>query len=317
MDFVPDPLVRRLLDASAEPPYLHEIGPVDGRLALLEAQGHSPDDPRVAAAFHVAPVGPSGLTGFWTFRPAAAAGPLPAVLYAHGGRWMLGDAQTHRRLINALVLGSGAAFVVPEYSRTPEARYPVAVEECYATLVWAVENAAALGLREDRVAVAGDCAGATLAAAVTLLAKRRSGPRLRAQLLYYPMTDPACDSPSQHRFAEGHLLTRGALRWYWRQYSDDARELADPVAAPLRATAGDLAGLPPALVVTAEADVLRDEGEAYAAKLRQAGVPVTAVRYLGTVHDFVSLTALQPSPPSHAAVRQGARFLADALSDDD
>ncbi|MFC4910116.1 alpha/beta hydrolase [Actinomadura gamaensis] len=316
MDFVPDPLVRRLLEASAEPPYLHEIGPVDGRLALAEAQGHAPEDPRVVAAFHAAPVGPSGLIGFWVFRPAEASGPLPAVLYVHGGRWMLGDAYTHWRLISALVLGSGAAFVVPEYSRTPEARYPVAVEECYAVLAWAVDHAPDLGLRGDRVAVAGDCAGATLATVLALLARRRGGPRLRAQLLYSPITDPRADSPSQHRFADGHLLTREAVRWYWRQYVEDERELADPVAAPLRATREDLAGLPPAMIITAEGDVVRDEAEQYARRLREAGVAVTCARYLGMVHDFVSLTALQPSPPARAAIRQGAAFLADALGDD-
>ncbi|MGK5554465.1 alpha/beta hydrolase [Actinomadura kijaniata] len=313
--FVPDPLVRRLLDASAEPPYLHQIGPVDGRLALLEAQGHAPDDPRVAAAFHAAPVGPSGLTGFWVFRPAGAAGPLPAVVYAHGGRWMLGDAHTHWRLISALVLASGAAFVVPEYTRTPEARYPVAVEECYAVLEWAARNADGLDLRGDRIAVAGDCAGATMAAVLPMLAKRRGGPRLRAQLLYYPMTDPRCDSGSQERFAEGYLLTREALRWYWQEYTDDDRQLGEAAVAPLRATAGDLAGLPPALIISAEGDVVRDEAEQYARHLSLAGVPVTCVRYLGMVHDFVSLTALQPSPSSRIALRQGASFLADALFD--
>ncbi|WP_433137021.1 alpha/beta hydrolase [Actinomadura nitritigenes] len=313
--FVPDPLVRSLLDASAAPPYLHEIGPVDGRLALLESQGNAPDDPRVEAAFHAAPVGPSGLTGLWIFRPAAVPGPLPTVLYLHGGRWMLGDAHTHWRLISALVKVSGAAFVVPEYTRTPEARYPVAIEECYAVLEWAARNAGELALRGDRIAVAGDCAGATMATALAMLAKRRGGPRLRAQLLYYAMTDPRCDSDSQEQFAEGHLLTRAALKWYWRQYGGGERELAEPVAAPSRATADDLAGLPPTLIVSAEGDIVRDEAEQYARHLRRAGVAVTSVRYLGMVHDFVSLATLEPSPSAHAAIKQGGSFVAEALSD--
>lgn len=150
-----------------------------------------------------------------------------------------------------------------------------------------------------------------MATALAMMAKRRGGPRIRAQLLYYPMTDPRCDTASQRRFASGYLLTRAALEWYWQQYTDDEHE---PTAAPARASAADLAGLPPALIVSAEADVVRDEGEQYARRLLAAGVPVTAVRYLGTVHDFASLDPLRDSPPALAAVRQGALFLKDALA---
>ncbi|MFI7293703.1 alpha/beta hydrolase [Streptomyces sp. NPDC050121] len=310
-----DPLVQRLVDASAAPPYLHQLGPVDGRQALLEMQGHTFDDLGVDAEFRVAPVGPSGLVGFWIFRPREPAGPLPVVVYLHGGRWMLGDAQTHAGMVRKLAAASASAFVVPEYTRTPEARYPVALEESYAVLTWVVEQAAELVLNDRRLAVAGDCAGATMAAALTMMVKQRGGPRIRAQLLYYPMTDPHYDTPSREQFASGFLLTRSALEWHWRQYTDDEYELAEPTASPLRATTADLAGLPPALVVTAEADVVRDEGEQYARRLRQAGVAVTAVRYLGTVHDFASLSPLQDSPPTVAAIRQGGGYLRDALAD--
>lgn len=306
-----DPLVQRLVDASAAPPYLHELGPVDGRQALLETQDHRRDDLDVAAEFLVAPVGPSGLAGFWVFRPVRPTGPLPVVVYLHGGRWMLGDARTHARMICELAAAGEAAFVVPEYTRTPEARYPVAVEEAYAVLTWVAEHAADLRLDGRRLAVAGDCAGATMATALAMMAKQRGGPRIRAQLLYYPMTDPRCDTASQRRFASGYLLTRAALEWYWQQYTDDEHE---PTAAPARASTANLAGLPPALIVSAEADVVRDEGEQYARRLLAAGVPVTAVRYLGTVHDFASLDPLRDSPPALAAVRQGALFLKDALA---
>ncbi|MFG2884581.1 alpha/beta hydrolase [Streptomyces sp. NPDC048297] len=310
-----DPLVQRLVEASAAPPYLHQLGPVDGRQALLEMQDDTFDDFDVDAEFRVAPVGPSGLVGFWMFRPRRVAGPLPAVVYLHGGRWMLGDARTHARLISQLAAISGSAFVVPEYTRTPEARYPVALEESYSLLTWVVEQAAELALDDRKLAVAGDCAGATMATALTMMAKQRGGPRIRAQLLYYPMTDPHVDTPSRDQFESGYFLTREAVEWYWQQYADDECELAEPTAAPLRATAADLAGLPSALIVSAEADVVRDEGEAYARLLRLAGVPVTAVRYLGTVHDFVSLTLLRNSPPTRAAIRQGGRFLEKALAD--
>ncbi|WP_454315229.1 alpha/beta hydrolase [Streptomyces phaeoluteigriseus] len=309
-----DPLVQRLVHASRTPPFLHELGPDDGRQALRESQMDAVDDFEVDAAFHVAPVGPSGLVGFWIFRPAGATGPLPAVLYVHGGRWMLGDAHTHAWLISELVRGAGVAAVVPEYSRTPEARYPLAVEECYALLDWTVRQSGELGVDAGRLAVAGDCAGATMGTALTLMAKLRGGPRIRAQLLYYPLTDAHCDSPSQREFATGYLLTREALRSYWQQYAGRSGRQDEPTASPLRAGLAELAGLPPTMVITAEADVARDEGERYADRLRRSGVAVTAARFLGTIHDFVSLTALRDSPPTRAAVMLGSAFLSGHLS---
>ncbi|WP_086823483.1 alpha/beta hydrolase [Streptomyces sp. NRRL B-24572] len=308
-----DPLVRRLLDASAAPPFLHELEPETARQALRESQGDRIDDFDVDATFHAAPVGPTGLVGFWIFRPTGVVGRPPVMLYVHGGRWMLGDAQTHAWLVSELVRQAGVAAVVPEYSRTPESRYPVALEECYALLTWVFGQAEPLGLDTDRLAVAGDCAGATLATALTLLARARGGPGIRAQLLYYPLTDARCDSPSQRRFATGYLLTREAVRSYWRQYVVDPRQRDEPTASPLRASTAALTGLPPALVVTAEADATRDEAEEYAARLRRAGVAATATRFQGTVHDFVSLTALRDSPSTRAAVRLGAVFLRDRL----
>ncbi|MFJ5899361.1 alpha/beta hydrolase [Streptomyces sp. NPDC093064] len=308
-----DPVVQRLVAASAAPPSLDDLGPETARQALRETQVDRFEDFDVDAVYRVASVGPSGLIGFWTVRPVGATGPLPTLLYLHGGRWMLGDAQTHARLISELVDGAGVCAVVPEYSRTPEARYPVALEECYALLVWAVSRADELGLDTRRLAVAGDCAGATLAAAVTLLAKSRGGPRLSAQLLYYPLTDSRCDSPSQRQFATGYLLTRRALRAYWARYVTDAALRDEPTASPLRARTEDLAGLPPALVVTAEADVARDEGEQYARNLCAAGVEASAVRFLGTVHDFVALHALHDSAPTRAALVTGYSFLRSRL----
>ncbi|MFD8971299.1 MULTISPECIES: alpha/beta hydrolase [unclassified Streptomyces] len=304
-----DPLAQRLVDATSRPPYLHELEPGAARQALHEAQGDRLDDFDVEATFHAAPVGPTGLVGFWVVRPTEVTGRPPALLYVHGGRWMLGDGHTHAWLISELVREAGVAAVVPEYSRTPESRYPVALEECYALLTWAIGQGETLGLDTDRLAVAGDCAGATLATALTLLARARAGPEIRAQLLYYPLTDARCDSPSQRLFATGYPLTREAVRSYWRQYAADPRQRDEPTAAPLRASTAALAGLPPALVVTAEADVARDEAEEYVGRLLRAGVAATAARFQGTVHDFVSLTALRDSPSTRAAVRLGGRFL--------
>ncbi|MEU3516814.1 alpha/beta hydrolase [Streptomyces sp. NPDC006654] len=304
-----DQAVRRLLGATAAPPALDDLGPDTARQALRETQADRFEDFAVDAVFRTAPVGPSGLLGFWTVRPAGVPGPLPVLLYLHGGRWTLGDAQTHARLISELVTDAGVCAVVPEYSRTPEARYPVALEECYALLTWAVSQARELALAPGLLAVAGDCAGATLAAAVTMLAKFRGGPRIAAQLLYYPLTDARCDSASQRRFATGHLLTRRALRAYWARYVTGPAGRAEPTAVPLRARPQELAGLPPALVVTAEADVARDEGEQYARLLTEAGVEALSVRFLGTVHDFVALHALADSETTRAAIRTGGSFL--------
>ncbi|MFB6877475.1 alpha/beta hydrolase [Streptomyces sp. NPDC056323] len=309
-----DPVVRRLVDASATPPHLHELGPADGRQALRESQSSRVEDAGVETTFHVAHVGPTGLVGFWIFRPPGVPERSPFVFYLHGGRWMLGDAHTHARLIGELACGGMVTAVVPEYSRTPEARHPVQIEECHALLAWTVEHAERLGLDADRVAVAGDCAGATLATALALLAKERGGPGIRAQLLYYPLTDARCSTRSQRRFATGHLLTRAALRRYWRIYAGTAELLDEPMVSPLRASRSQLSGLPPALVVTAEADVARDEAEEYAERLRGSGVDVTAVRFQGTVHDFVSLESLRDSAPTRAATGMGANHLRKYLN---
>jgi len=304
-----DPLARRLIDASASPPFAHDLDPIDARQALRESQVDVLADFPVDATFAVAPVGPSGLVAFWLVRPAWSVGPLPLVVYVHGGLWMVGDAHTHSRLMSDLVLGAGVAVVVPEYSRTPDARYPVAIEQCFALLTLAAGNAGELGLDGMRLAVAGDGAGATIATALTMLSLARRGPAVRGQLLYYPLTDERCDSPSQHEFAEGHLLTRRTLQRRWGLYAPSTFARAQPTASPLAAGLHDLRGLPAALVITAEADVSRDEGEQYADNLRLAGVDVVSTRYLGTVHDFVSLHALRDSPRTRAAVCQGVQFL--------
>jgi acetyl esterase/lipase len=309
-----DPTAQRVTEAWSSPPWFHRLGPQDGRRVLADIQDDVVGGPDVDAEFRVAPVGPRGLVGFWLVRPAVRSGePLPVVLYVHGGRWMIGDADTHGRLVRDLAVGSGSAFVVPEYTRTPEARYPVAVEEIYALLLWVTEHAVDLDVRGDRTAVAGDCAGATLALAAALLATRRAGPRLRAQVLYYPWLDPAPDGEDDPAASAGEaVLSREAVRWYWDQYGGDA-DPDDPILAPVRAEDEDLTGLPRTLVITAEADVLRDDAERFAARLREVGVEVLCSRYLGVTHDFVALRPLRAAPPAAAAVRQGAAFLAEAL----
>lgn len=189
----------------------------------------------------------------------------------------------------------------------------MAIEQNYAVAQWIVQQGAAKGLDGSRLAVAGDSVGGNMTAALTLMAKERGGIQLVQQVLFYPVTDASFDTGSYHQFAEGYFLRRDGMRWFWDQYTTDEDQRAEITASPLRATTEQLTGLPPALIITAEADVLRDEGEAYAGKLRRAGVPVTAVRYQGVIHDFVMLNALRETHAAQAAITQAVTVLRTAL----
>jgi acetyl esterase len=238
------------------------------------------------------------------------------VLYTHGAGWVFGDVHTHDRLVRELTTRAEAATVFVSYSLSPEAKYPTAIEEIYAALEWIAASGADHDLDPNRIAVAGDSVGGNMTAAVTIMAKQRGGPRIAGQLLYYPVTDAAFDTASYHQFATGYWLRRDAMQWFWDQYTTDQAKRAEITASPLRASAEDLAGLPPAPIINGEADVLRDEGEAYAAHLRAAGVPVTSVRYNGTIHDFVMLNALRDTHAAKAATAQGGEFLRATLWDE-
>jgi acetyl esterase/lipase len=231
----------------------------------------------------------------------------------HGGGWVLGNAQTHDRLIRELAVGTGAAVAFVEYDRSPEAHYPVAIEQGYAAAQWIVRNGAAHHLDPDRMAVAGDSVGGCMTAALALMAKDRGDIRFVQQSMYYPVTDAAMDTGSYEQFAEGYFLSAKGMAWFWDAYLPDVERRSEPYASPLRASDEQLAGLPPAFVLVDEADVLRDEGEAYAARLRAAGVAVTTVRYDGITHDFMMLNPLSETHATRAAVAQAASVLRDAL----
>jgi acetyl esterase len=260
-------------------------------------------------------VGPKGSVRIRTFKPEGADGSLPVVMYFHGGGWVLGDAATYDHLMRKLANGAAAAVVFVEYSRSPEERYPVPVEECYAATKWVAEHGSELGLDTSRLAVAGDSAGGNMAAVVCMLAKERGGPRIAAQALVYPATGSGFDSPSFRQFAEGYYLTAEASRWFWHQYAPDRSADQDPKACPLLASLDQLKDLPPALIITAECDILRDEGEAYARKLTEAGVPVTCTRYLGAIHGFMGANALADTPAARSAVAQVNATLKEALAE--
>jgi acetyl esterase/lipase len=309
-----EPAAQEFADATANPPYLYDLGPIEGRKTVDHVQSGEIEKPDVDIDDTTIPGGPSGQVSIRILRPKGATGQLPVLFYTHGAGWVFGNAHTHDRLIRELTAGTGAAVVFTNYSLSPEARYPTAIEEIYAALSWVAEHGSEKNLDGSRIVVAGDSVGGNMTAAITLMAKQRSGPKLSAQVLFYPVTDASFDTDSYHQFAEGYFLSREAMKWFWDQYTTDEAERAEITASPLRATSDDLSGLPKALVINGEADVLRDEGEAYGRKLREAGVDVTATRYGGIIHDFVMLNALRGTNAAGAAIAQAIAYMRAALS---
>src|SRR3954469_7655122 len=309
-----EPAAQEFAAATADPPYLFDLGPVEGRKTVDEVQSGAIDKPDVEVEDTAVPDGPSGEVSIRILRPNGATGDLPVILYTHGAGWVFGNSHTHDRLIRELAAGTGAAVVFPNYSLSPEARYPTAIEEVYSVLEWIAVHGAEQDLDGARGAGAGDSVGGNIPAPFTLIAKQPSGPDLRAQVLFYPVTDASFDTGSYDEFAEGYFLRRDAMQWFWDQYTTDEDERAEITASPLRATTNDLVELPKALVITGEADVLRDEGEAYASKLREAGVDVTATRYEGIIHDFVMLNALRGTNAAGAAIAQAIHYIRRALA---
>lgn len=247
-------------------------------------------------------------------RPAGVRGPLPIVVYYHGGGWVLGDFDTHARMVAGLAIASGSAIIFVEYARAPETPFPAPLEQCYRALTWAAAQAATLGLDGNCISIAGDSAGGNLAAAVALLSARRGGPQIRLQALLYPVTDCDFSTASYRNFESGLNLDMAAMRWFWDQYISDPAQGLQPLASPLRTSLEELRDLPPALVISAECDVLRDEGEAFAHKLAQAGVSVTAVRFAGVLHGFMVIDELAFSTQAISAIELVGAQLAKAAA---
>lgn len=246
-------------------------------------------------------------------RPAGVKGTLPVFMFFHGGGWVLGDYPTHERLVQDLVAGSGAAAVFVNYTPSPEAHYPVAINQAYAATKWVAEHGKEINVDGKRLAVAGNSVGGNMAAVVSLMAKDKGTPAIKFQLLLWPVTDANFETASYNQYAEGHFLTKNMMKWFWDNYTTDAKQRAEIYASPLRATTAQLKGLPPAMVQTAGADVLRDEGEAYARKLDEAGVPVTAVRYNGMIHDYGLLNVVSQAPAVRSALLQASDELKQHL----
>jgi acetyl esterase len=246
-------------------------------------------------------------------RPAGATGVLPAFMFFHGGGWVLGDFPTHERLIRDLVNRSGAAAVYVDYTPSPEAKYPTAVNQAYAATQWVAEHGKELKLDGSRLAVAGNSVGGNMAAVVALKAKAAGTPALKFQLLLWPVTDASFENTSYQQFQQGYFLSRNMMMWFWDNYSTSPAQRNEIYASPLRASISQLQGLPPALIQTAEFDVLRDEGEAYGRKLAEAGVTVTSVRYNGMIHDFGLLNVLHQVPAVQMQLDQAGLALKQHL----
>jgi len=293
---------------------LEQLGPKEARAVLTGAQNSVKVDLTGVDVSDRAIKVDGQTINLKIVRPAKVKGELPVFMFFHGGGWVLGDYPTHQRLIHDLVVGSGAVAVYVDYTPSPEAQYPTAINQAYAATRWVAEHGKDIGVDGKRLAVAGNSVGGNMAAVVALMAKEQKTPALRFQLLMWPVTDARFDTGSYQQFAEGHFLTEGMMSWFWDNYTTDAGERAQVHASPLQASAEQLKGLPAALVQTAEFDVLRDEGEAYARHLDAAGVPVTAVRYNGMIHDFGLLNPLSQIPEVKAAVRQAALELKTHLN---
>ncbi|BCR23598.1 alpha/beta hydrolase [Aquipseudomonas alcaligenes] len=292
---------------------LETLSPQDARAVLVGAQasvkvdlsGVSVSEKTIQAGGQSIPL--------TIVRPEGVQGELPVFMFFHGGGWVLGDYPTHARLIRDLVVNSGAVAVYVGYTPSPEAQYPTAIDQAYAATRWVGEHGKEIQVDSSRLAVAGNSVGGNMAAVVALKAKEAGTPKLSFQLLLWPVTDANLETASYNQFAQGHFLTKPLMKWFWDNYTTDPKQRVERFASPLQATTEQLKGLPPALVQTAEFDVLRDEGEAYARKLDAAGVTVTAVRYNGMIHDYGLLNPLAHIPAVQAALRQAGAELKQHL----
>jgi acetyl esterase len=306
-----DPVAKTLMDAMDQAfPRVETMTGAEARAHLKRTIAALNTDPEPVARVENRTIpGPDGPVPVRIYRPQEQpAAPMPALVYFHGGGWVICDLDSHDPTCRAITNGVGCVVVSVDYRLAPEDKFPAAAEDAYAATLWVAGNATDLGVDATRIAVGGDSAGGNLTAAVALMARDRQAPEVMFQLMIYPVTDIASmDTRSYRENGEGYFLTTAAMEWYRRQYLADLSEASHPYASPLRAA--DLAGLPPALVITAELDPLRDEGEAYGSRLREAGVPATISRYDGVFHGFFALGTLldaaeQANEEAYAALRE-------------
>jgi acetyl esterase/lipase len=308
-----EPAAAAFAAQAAARPTARQAGVAAARRGLEDLQSGPSERPRVDVDSLEVDDGEARVTLRIVRPPDTASRSLPVVLYLHGGGWILGSASTHDRLVRELSVRTDAAVAFVEYDRSPEVRYPVALDQGYAAARWICERGADVGLDGSRMAVAGDSAGGNLAAALAIRAQRDRAVTFVHQALYYPVTDAGQDTASYREFANGPHLTADTMAWFWDAYLPDLESRNDSTASPLRADAEELRGLPDTSVVVAECDVLRDEGEAYARRLVAAGVRCSSVRCNATIHDFLMLDALRDTAATRAGIAHAIHELRSAL----
>lgn len=300
---------------SAGGPPLETLSPEAARQVLVDAQASVDVDLSGVEVSQRSIEADGRRINLHIVRPEGVDGTLPAFMFFHGGGWVLGDFPTHRRLVRDLVVRSGAVAVFVDYTPSPEAHYPVAINQAYAATQWVADHGDEIGVDGSRLAVAGNSVGGNMAAVVSLMAEEKGTPALKSQVLMWPVTDADFDTGSYRQFPNGYFLSQGMMRWFWDNYTTDETARNSIYASPLRASDDQLSGLPPALIQVAELDVLRDEGEAYGRRLDEAGVDVTVTRYNGTIHDFGLLNVLADVPSTQTALDQAGLTLRQTLAE--
>ncbi|MGW0606874.1 alpha/beta hydrolase [Streptomyces sp. NPDC002640] len=298
--------------AAENSPPLSELGPEKAREVLDNLQAGPVDKLPADITEKTVKGGPTGEVSLRIVKPKGAKGTLPGLVYVHGGGWVLGNAQTHDRLVRQLAHGAKAAVVFVNYTPSPEAKYPVAIEQAYHAAKWVARNGHEIGVDGKRLAIAGDSVGGDMTAAVTMMAKERGGVKFRKQALLYPVTDADFTTGSYQRFAENCWLTKVNMKWFWDQYAPSKADRQEHLASPNKATTAQLRGLPPAIVIT-DSDVLLDGAKKYIGKLRTAGVNVEHHHYPKVVHDFMMLDALRDTWSAKDAVDKTGDALRHAL----
>lgn len=305
-----EPAAEAVCEESAKLPLIFQVPPEEGRRRLEEAQDAPVYKYPAECSSRLVDTGKWGRIPVYFVSPDGNEPICSVIFYIHGAGWVFGSYHTHEKLVRELAARTHSLVVFPEYARAPEARYPVALEQCYAVLTHLQEITESESHRLfQTLTVAGDSVGGNMAIAMALMTKERGGLPISKLLLYYPVTNACFDTPSYCRFASGYYLYRAGMQWFWQQYAPDAGDRNHITASPLRATREQLCGLPETMIINGQADVLRSEGEAFGEKLRQAGVPLTALRVQGIIHDFVMLNALDQTDACRVAMDASVAWL--------
>lgn len=303
-----DPVIQKFVAGLDNNKPISSLPPVEARMVLRRTQKVAVDIPPVLVETYILPIN-GGLSIKILRPPDRATELLPTIMYFHGGGWILGDFEVFRRLVSEIAYYTNYAVVFVEYTPSPEARFPTPIQQAYLATKYIANNAALYNLDGNKLVVAGDSVGGNMAIAVTLLAKEQGTPKIDAQVLFYPVTDNNFNTASYQKYSKGPWLTEASMRWFWNAYAPDINTHRFITIRPLQANINELRGLPQALVITAENDVLRDEGEAYAHKLLAAGVPTLSMRYLGAIHDFLMLNAISNSMVTRSALSNAVQFI--------